>query len=68
MGFRVLKRLDDLKFIEDLFDKSYIITIVPHKNLLIAILRKGTEFKHERVFEEKVLKNKLKLIKAKLSL
>ena len=65
---RVLKRLNDLKFIEDLLDRSYIIIIVPHKNLLIAMLRKSTDFKHERVFEEKVLKNKLKLIKARLSL
>ena len=64
--FKLLRRADDVKFIESLFDRCVSIIIIPHKNKLIAWCREPVQ--HSKVVEVKQMRNKLWLIKASLSL
>ena len=63
---RLLKRLDDFLFLDQLLDHALNVIIVPHRNLVIFWARERLE--HERVLECKRTRNKLWVCKAKLSL
>ena len=67
---RFFKRIDDLLFLEDLFDQAYSINIVPHENVAYALMRPGFKMRsvENRLLEVKHMKNGLVWAKFRLTL
>ena len=67
MRLRVLKRIDDFLFVEELIERGALsIIIIPKRNLLVFWAREET--KHERVTKCKRMRNGLYVCWARLSL
>ena len=66
---KFFKRIDDLLFLEDLFDQAYSVNIVPHENVAYALMRPGFRIRGEnRLLEVKRFNNGLVWAKFKLTL
>ena len=64
----IFRRLDDYAVINDLINKSYIVIIVPRKNVAIAWLRKGERYESDRVVKRSRTRNGIEVVHVKLSL